>query len=88
MVLQLEDCIDCLKVLFPNYNQQFLLDHLSSHAKKRLGGLDAIAMNIDYDGCQPKMYSTLIKNADGYYGLFHGERIYGHVGTGIKFCIR
>ena len=37
MVLQLEDCIDCLKVLFPDYNQQFLLDHSSGHAKKRLG---------------------------------------------------
>ena len=41
-----------------------------------------MAMNVDYGGCQPKMHSTLIEDADGYCGPFHDERIYGHVKKG------
>ena len=31
MVIQLEDCIDCLKVLCPQYEFVFLLDHSCGH---------------------------------------------------------
>jgi hypothetical protein len=39
MVLQIEDCIDCLKVLLPNFEYVFELDHSSGHAKKQDDGL-------------------------------------------------
>ena len=41
MVLQLEDCIDCMKTLHPEYQCVFLFDHSSGHAKNRKNGLDA-----------------------------------------------
>ena len=41
-----------------------------------------MTMNVDYGGRQPKMHSTLIKDADGYCGPFYDERIYGHVQKG------
>ncbi len=41
-ILQTEDCIDCLKVIFgEKYETVFLFDHSSGHAKKRLNGLNA-----------------------------------------------
>ena len=83
MVLQLEDCINCSKVLFSNYSRrQFLPDHSSVHANKQLGGLDEMAMNVDYGGCQPKMYATLIKDLGGYHCPFCYERIYDNVKKG------
>jgi hypothetical protein len=45
MVLQLEDCVDCLKTLYPAINFIFLFEHSSRHMKKRTGGLNASAMN-------------------------------------------
>ena len=37
MILQVEDCIDCLRVLFTDqYDFAFLFDHSSGHAKKRV----------------------------------------------------
>jgi hypothetical protein len=37
MILQVKDCIDCLRILFKDqYNFAFLFDHSSGHAKERL----------------------------------------------------
>jgi hypothetical protein len=33
MVLQLEDCVDLLKHLYPDYDYLFLFDHFSGHDK-------------------------------------------------------
>ena len=59
MILQVEDCIDCLRILFTNqYDFAFLFDHSSGHAKKRVGGLSVSAMNKGFGG--EKLRSTLI----------------------------
>ena len=34
MVLQLEDCVDCLKVLFPQFQYLFLFDHSCGHDRR------------------------------------------------------
>jgi hypothetical protein len=41
MVLQLEDCIDCLQVLFPSYEYHFLFDHSNGHDRMQPEGLNA-----------------------------------------------
>ena len=60
MILQVEDCIDCLRVLHNDcYRYVFLFDHSSGHAKKRIGGLDVGAMNKGFGG--KNMRGTLIE---------------------------
>ena len=62
MILQVEDCIDCLRILFTNqYDFAFLFDHSSGHAKKRVGGLSVSAMNKGFGG--EKLQSTLIEKS-------------------------
>ena len=50
MVTQLEDCVDCVKVMYPQFDFIFLFDHSSGHSKKRIGGLDASSMNKEFGG--------------------------------------
>ncbi len=45
MVIQLEDCINCLKVMWPQYNFVFLLDHSCGHDRQRENGLNAGKMH-------------------------------------------
>jgi len=40
MVLQLEDCVDVLKYLYPQYDFLLLFDHSCSHDKQREDGLN------------------------------------------------
>ncbi len=70
MVLQLEDCTDCLKVAYPDFDFVFLFDHSSGHSKKRHGGLDAANMNSGFGGGQPFMRYSNIIQIDGYLGPF------------------
>ena len=45
-VLQMQDCIDVLRLCFGDiYDFYFLFDHTSDHAKQRIDGLDADEMN-------------------------------------------
>jgi hypothetical protein len=55
MVLQLQDCVDCLKAAFPHLEFVFLFDHSSGHSTKRRGGLDASHMNYGFCGSHPTM---------------------------------
>jgi hypothetical protein len=72
MILQVEDCIDCLRILCNDqYHHAFLLDHSSGHAKKRVGGLDIGAMNKGFGG--EHLRGTLIENKEGYLGLYHSS---------------
>lgn len=71
MILQLDDFVDCLKVLHPKYKYLFLLDHISGHAKKRLGGLDYNVMNCSFGGNQPNMRCSLIEKNEEYLGPYH-----------------
>lgn len=35
MIMQIEDCVNCLKFMFPQYNFVFELNHSSGHASER-----------------------------------------------------
>ena len=70
MILQMEDCIDCLKVILDErYEFAFLFDHSSGHAKKRSGGLDVKSMNKGFGG--ELLRDSKIEEHDGYIGPFH-----------------
>jgi hypothetical protein len=68
MAIQLEDIVDCLKVLHPEIEFVFLFDHSQGHSRKRTDGLDAAAMNLKFGGSQPRMRDTTIVCNDGYLG--------------------
>ncbi len=69
-IIQTEDCIDCLQVIFgEKYETVFLFDHSSGHAKKRLNGLDARNMTKGWGG--KVMRPTLIEQMDGFVGPFY-----------------
>jgi hypothetical protein len=70
MVLQLEDCADCLKAVHPHLQFVFLFDHSSGHSKKRRGGLDASHMNYGFGGSQPTMRNSKIDDRDGFLGPY------------------
>jgi hypothetical protein len=70
MALQLEDVVDCLKVLYlpEEWEYCLLFDHSAGHDRKREGALDASAMNGGYGGAQPTMRDTEIETFNGYLG--------------------
>jgi hypothetical protein len=69
MAIQFEDCVDCLKVIDPQFEYAFLFDHSQGHAKKLANGLDSYSMNKGYGGAQPRMRESNIKEDDGYLGM-------------------
>jgi len=68
MAIQLEDCVDCLRVLFPEHDFVFLFDHSQGHSKKRTGALQASAVNLKFGGEQPIMRDSEI--TEGCLGVF------------------
>jgi hypothetical protein len=68
MVLQLEDCVDVLNVLFPQYDFLFLFDHSCGHDRQREDGLSVAKMSKYYGGAQRRPRDTTIKQAKGYLG--------------------
>jgi hypothetical protein len=69
MALQLEDCADVLKALYPEYDYLFLFNHSSGHDKQRPDGLCASRMTKGFGGAQPKMRPSVIVSAD-YLGPY------------------
>ena len=76
MIVQFEDIVDVLKVLYSNqYDFIFYFDHSSGHDRLRPDGLSEKTMNKMYGGTQNKMRDTTIQD-DTYLGLFsHPERL-------------
>ena len=70
MVLQFEDAVDVLKVLYPEYDFVFLFDHSSGHSKQRPDGLNATHMNKGFGGKLLPMRSSIIEKEEGYLGPF------------------
>ncbi len=56
----LPDGVDCLMVLYPQYDYVFLFDHSCGHDKQREDGLNAQKMGKRYGGKQPVMRDTVI----------------------------
>ena len=68
MSVQLKDVVDCLQVLYPDYDIVFLFDHSQGHARKRNGALNATQMSRSYGGAQAIIRDTTILDADGFLG--------------------
>ncbi|KAI2495979.1 hypothetical protein MHU86_18546 [Fragilaria crotonensis] len=60
MAIQLEDVVDCLKLLRPQVDFVFMFDHSQGHARKKEGALDANSMSRSFGGMQPTMHSSEI----------------------------
>ena len=68
LIVQLEDCMDILKILFSedDYEIQFLVDHSCGHDRQREDGLNINNMNREYGGKQRLMHSSIM--SDGTLG--------------------
>jgi hypothetical protein len=67
MSLQFEDVVDCLRVLYPNFDFVFMFDHSQGHARKREQALSAQQMSKSYHGgAQPRMRDTTILAEEGF----------------------
>jgi hypothetical protein len=79
MVLQLEDVIDCLTILHPEFDYLFLFDHSCGHDHQREDGLNAGRMLKLFGGKQPRMRATKIKKREGYLGTYQASVTVGDV---------
>jgi hypothetical protein len=70
MVLQLEDCVDCLKELHPNFDFIFLFDHSNGHDRMKPDGLNYRRVSKNFGGKQPKMRSSVLTDKN-CFGKFH-----------------
>ncbi|KAI2492861.1 hypothetical protein MHU86_21674 [Fragilaria crotonensis] len=70
MSIQFEDVVDCLQVLYPDFDFAFLFDHSQGHARKRNGALSALNMSKGYGGAQGIMRDTMIIQEEGYLGPY------------------
>ena len=61
MILQLDDCVNILKCLCPQYDFLFLFDQLCGHHKQREDGLHVENMKKSYGGRQSLLCQKLIK---------------------------
>ena len=68
--MQLEDCIDCLKVVHPEIDFVFLLDHSCGHDRQREDGLNVAKMSKSFGGKQRSQRDTTIKQEEGYLGPY------------------
>jgi hypothetical protein len=71
MVLQFEDCVDVVTVLYPEYDYMFLFDHSCGHDRKRPDGLCANSMRKGFGGKQTIMRDSKIESEE-YLGQFRG----------------
>ena len=70
MVLQMEDCIDVMHALYPDYNVLFLFNHSCGYDRQRDDGLNVENMSKNYRGKQSLLRPTLIREEAGYLGTY------------------
>jgi hypothetical protein len=71
MVLQFEDCVDVVKLLYPEYDYMFLFYHSRGHDRKRPDGLFVNSMRKGFEGKQMVM-RDLKMEPEEYLGQFGG----------------
>ena len=71
MACQMEDVLNCLKILYPQFQVHFLFDHSCGHDRQREDGLNANRMNKEFGGAQQRMHSTKMKTQH-YLGPHQG----------------
>jgi len=64
MVLQIEDCVDCLKYTHPDFRYGFELDHSSGHNSERPDGLSTNSINLGWGGKQRCMRNSVLTKDD------------------------
>ena len=66
MVIQIEDCIDCLQSIHPQPDYKFELDHSSGHNAERPDGLSTTSsvINLGWGGKQRHMRDIILTNED------------------------
>jgi hypothetical protein len=74
MLLQLEDCIDILKVLHPDYDYAFLFDHSCGHDRHRPNALNPFKMTKGFGGAQPEMRISKILRTAGFLGEYDHDK--------------
>jgi hypothetical protein len=69
MVLQLKDCVDCLKEFYPTFDFIFLFDHSNGHDRMKPDGLNYRRVRKYFVGKQAKIRSSKLtdKNCFGKY---------------------
>ena len=85
MAIQLDDCLDVLEALHPDFDVIFLLDHSNGHDLIRPDGLNANKIRKYFGGKQPKMIDTNIKD-ETYLGPFDRTIQVGDIQT-MSFSI-
>jgi hypothetical protein len=73
MILQLEDIVDCLKTIYPQFDYYFLFDHSNGHDRKRPDGLCVNKVSKYYGGSQPIMRESVVIESD--IGPYEGPGI-------------
>jgi hypothetical protein len=73
MVLLLEDVVDCLTILHPEFDYLFLFDYSCGHDRQHEDGLNSGRMLKLFGGMQPKMRAAEIKKREGYLGFFQAS---------------
>ena len=70
MVLQLDDCVECLKCLHPEFDYLFIFDHSCGHDRQREDNLNVENMSKAFGSKQSNLQHALIKEERGYLGPF------------------
>ncbi len=70
MLLQLEYCVDGLKVLNPYWKFLLIFDHSCVHDQQKENGLNVERMTKLYGGARKRRRSTVIKQTQGYLGPY------------------
>jgi hypothetical protein len=70
MVLQLENCVDVVRCLYPQYDYLFLFDHSCRYDKQQPNGLNAENMSKLYGGKQSYLHDLTIQQEQGYLGNY------------------
>jgi hypothetical protein len=62
--LQLEDVVDALSTIFPQFDLVFLFDQSSSHTKMRIDSLHIRNMNVSHGGSVGMMHDTITREVE------------------------
>ncbi len=68
MVLQMEDCLDVMRVLHPQYEVLLLFDYSCGHTPQREYRLNVENMSMSYGGKQRIIWPSPIREERGYLG--------------------
>ena len=70
LVLKMEDCLDCLNIMYPSFDLVFIFDHLCGHNRSLKSRLKASITRKYFGGKQPNTIDTVILGDDGFLGPY------------------